>query len=99
MEICTFKEIFSSAGKLPSRIVLCIDVKAQTTLKDFKAADQNGDIHDLEIVTGKQALMKMIVVGRKIRMVYPEIDIKKMKVKVVDRTKIYLNQAAEKQGK
>ena len=43
--------------------------------------------------------MKMLIVGRKIRIVYPEIDIKNMKVKVVDQTKIYLNQAAEKQGK
>ena len=95
-----FKKIFSaSGGNTSQRITLCLKVKAQMILKDFKVEDQNGDICDFEIISKNPQLVKMVKVGRKLRVIFPELDVENNKIKVVDKTKIYINKVADKQDK
>ena len=95
MESVTFKKLFTE--EIPKRVVLCVEVKEQNTLNKFKIVDQEYQVADLQVSTGKQQQTKMIEVGRKIRVIFPEIDVANQTIIVTDKTKIY--PLAAKSGK
>ena len=96
MDVSTIKNLFSGID-LTKRIVLCVEVKAQNNAKNFQVQDKNGDTLELDLSSEKEQLVKMVEVGRKIRIIFPKIDLKNRKIVIVNKTKIY--QVAVKSGK
>ena len=76
-------------GKIPNAAFFCLDIKTQISSKSYKVMDASKYEANLEVETSKPQITSKVIVGTKVRVIFPKIDANLKTILVTDKTKIF----------